>query len=71
MICLETGKKNFVSLEYAADFLKENDNFVILTHQNPDGDTLGSGFGLAMVLDRLGKKSTVICSDEIPQKYEY
>ena len=68
---METGKKNFVSLEYAADFLKENDNFVILTHQNPDGDTLGSGFGLAMVLDRLGKKSTVICSDEIPQKYEY
>ncbi|MBQ5765669.1 MAG: bifunctional oligoribonuclease/PAP phosphatase NrnA [Clostridia bacterium] len=54
-----------------AEFLKNNDNFVILTHQNPDGDTLGSGFGLAMLLNSMGKTSTVICSDEIPEKYSY
>ena len=66
-----TKKGNFITLSDAAEFLKVRDNFVILTHQNPDGDTLGSGFGLAMLLNKLGKKSTVICSDEIPQKYEY
>lgn len=65
------GKNRFISVTEAADFLKQRDNFVILTHQNPDGDTLGSGFGLAMLLEKLGKKSTVICSDEIPGKYSY
>lgn len=64
-------ENRFITISEAADFLKQRDNFVILTHQNPDGDTLGSGFGLAMILDKLGKKSTVICSDEIPQKYSY
>ncbi len=65
------AKKGFISLKDAAAFLSEKNDFIILTHQNPDGDTLGSGFGLAMLLDRLGKRSTVICSDEIPQKYSY
>ncbi len=65
------NKNHFFSLSDTADFLKQKDNFVILTHQNPDGDTLGSGFGLAMLLDKMGKKSTVICSDEIPKKYAY
>ncbi len=61
----------FITLMDAADFLKNNDNYVILTHQNPDGDTLGSGFGLAMLLNKMGKKSTVICPDEFPEKYSY
>ena len=64
-------KNRFITLSQTADFLKTNDNFVILTHQNPDGDTLGSGFGLALLLNKLGKKSTVICSDDIPEKYSY
>ena len=69
MINLENSNNNlFIEIAKAADFFKYKDNFVILTHMNPDGDTLGSGFGLAMLLDRMGKKSTVICSDEITQK---
>lgn len=65
------NKNRFITVCEAADFLKQKDNFVILTHQNPDGDTLGSGFGLALILQKLGKKSTIICSDEIPEKYGY
>lgn len=65
------NNQNFIGLTEVANFLKSRDNFVILTHQNPDGDTLGSGFGLAMLLDRIGKRSLVICSDEIPKKYSY
>lgn len=68
---LDTAKQGFITLMQTAEFLKNNDNFVILTHQNPDGDTLGSGFGLAMLLNSMGKTSTVICSDEIPEKYSY
>ena len=37
-----------------AEFLKENDRFYILTHSNPDGDTIGSGYALNAALKALG-----------------
>lgn len=51
--------------------LKEADRILILTHQSPDGDTLGSGFGLQKALDQLGKRSAVLCSDPFSEKYAY
>lgn len=58
-----------LSLSKTADFLKENDNYLILTHAHPDGDTIGSGFALKLILEALGKRAIVINPDEIPQKY--
>lgn len=55
----------------AAQLLADNDNFLILTHAQPDGDTVGSGYGLCLGLRSLGKNAKVICSDKIPDKYEY
>ena len=69
---MQSNRKSvFIDLENAADFLKSHDNFLILTHANPDGDTLGSAFGLSMILQKIDKKCLVICSDEIPEKYSY
>ncbi len=52
-------------------FLKENDNYVILAHASPDGDTLGCAAALCMGLRNFGKKSFIMCSDTIPEKYSY
>lgn len=52
-------------------FLKTHDNYVVLTHVNPDGDTLGSAYGLKFGLKKLGKRAQVVCCDEIPHKYDY
>ena len=60
-----------IDLAAAASFLKENDNFTILTHAHPDGDTLGSGFGLCLALRAMGKKANVVNEDEIPSKFRY
>ncbi len=60
-----------VSLLDIATILRKRDNFYILTHKSPDGDTLGSAFALCMVLQRMGKKAKVLCSDEIPEKYSF
>lgn len=57
-----------IDLKKAAEILSENDDFYILCHANPDGDTLGSGFGLCHVLRKLGKRAEVFCSDEISPK---
>ena len=58
-----------ITLEKISDILKEKDKFYILTHQYPDGDTLGSACALALALQRLNKKAKVLCSDIIPKKY--
>ncbi|MBO5929395.1 MAG: bifunctional oligoribonuclease/PAP phosphatase NrnA [Clostridia bacterium] len=60
-----------VTVEKAAEILTTVDNIVILTHQFPDGDTLGSAFALCRALQTFGKKVRVLCHDVIPEKYEY
>jgi len=60
-----------IELNEVASILKANDNYLILTHRNPDGDTLGSGFALMHALRQLGKRARVLCCDEIPKKYSY
>ncbi|TSC66376.1 MAG: Uncharacterized protein CEO22_108 [Candidatus Berkelbacteria bacterium Gr01-1014_85] len=46
--------------------LKQAQKILILTHKNPDGDSLGSLLALKKVLERLGKKVTAVVSDPIP-----
>lgn len=58
-----------VTLNDINKILNENNNFYILTHKSPDGDTLGSAFALCLALQKLGKNARILCSDEIPKKY--
>lgn len=60
-----------ITYSEAADFLRENNNYYILTHANPDGDTVGSGFGLCYVLRKMGKNANVFCSDPLPKRYGF
>lgn len=60
-----------VSILETAEYLKQNDNYVILTHASPDGDTLGAAYALYYGLKQLGKTVEVICPDLIPSKYGY
>lgn len=60
-----------IDIKECAGLLSQQDNILILTHAHPDGDTLGSGFGLCLALLKLGKKARVINADEIPAKYGY
>lgn len=55
----------------AAAFLQTQDNILILTHRNPDGDTLGGAFALLRALLALGKTARVVCAETIPEKYAY
>ena len=48
----------------AAGFLLSHDNFVILTHRRPDGDTLGSAAALCLGLRQLGKNAWVLNPSE-------
>lgn len=60
-----------VTLKEAAKILAEKDNILILCHIRPDGDTLGSGYGLKYALEALGKRAKVLCDDNIPGRLAF
>ena len=58
------------AMRAAADFLLSHDNYDILTHDYPDGDTLGSGYALCRVLRQLGKNARVITT-RLPKDFVF
>ena len=60
-----------LNLRAAANFFKKRNNFAILTHSSPDGDTLGAAYALYYGLKEMGKTAEVLCPDIIPSKYSY
>ena len=54
--------------ETAKLFLSK-DNFLLLTHKNPDGDTLGSAAALCSALRRAGKTAFLFPNAEMTEKY--
>lgn len=60
-----------IDLREAAQYLRENDFFIILMHGSPDGDTLGCGYALCGALQQIGKKAKAVCPDPIPKKFNY
>ena len=58
--------------EQVLDVLRSNQSFLLVTHENPDGDALGSLVAMHGVLRLLGKESVMfIGADEFPLPYEY
>lgn len=52
-------------------YLKNNDFFYIITHMYPDGDALGSAFGLCLALQKSGKHAKVLNDGDIPKKFKF
>ncbi len=55
----------------AAAFLKDHDNFAILTHHRPDGDTLGCAAFLCLALKSLGKVAYILENPEITPRFRH
>jgi phosphoesterase RecJ-like protein len=53
----------FVDEKTAAKLLAEQGDILIFAHRKPDGDTIGSAFGLMRALASLGKRVRVECAD--------
>ncbi len=52
--------------------LREGERFLLVTHENPDGDALGSLVAMQAVLRGLGKDSVMFIGEqEFPLPYEY
>lgn len=53
------------------EYFDSHDNYLILTHKSPDGDTLGAGFGLCNYLRDMGKKANVLNNENFPVRYNF
>jgi bifunctional oligoribonuclease and PAP phosphatase NrnA len=52
--------------------LQRGEKFLLTTHENPDGDALGSLRGMQLMLEQLGKDSVMFMSaNQFPLPYEY
>ncbi|MBO0768418.1 MAG: bifunctional oligoribonuclease/PAP phosphatase NrnA [Solirubrobacterales bacterium] len=59
-------------LEAIAARLREADKLLVVTHEHPDGDALGSLVAAQLLLTQLGKDSLMFVADsEFPLPYEY
>ena len=53
-----------MTAQQAAAFLQAHDNYLILTHVRPDGDTIGCAAGLCRALRQIGKTAYVLPNRE-------
>jgi phosphoesterase RecJ-like protein len=58
-------------LQAIADAVREHDRFLVVTHENPDGDALGSLLATTLALRRLGKDAEMVLMGEAPLPSEY
>jgi phosphoesterase RecJ-like protein len=58
-------------LKAVADTLRSHDRFLLVTHENPDGDALGSLLAAKLGLDALGKDAQMYLYGDAPLPKEY
>ena len=58
-------------MDAVAEAIRSHDRFLVTTHENPDGDALGSLLAMKLTLDNLGKDSVMYLAGEAPLPREY
>lgn len=53
------------------EHIVENDNFLLVPHQNPDGDALGSIGALSQYLKNLNKNVYIFCATKLIDQFNY
>src|SRR4029450_8909066 len=68
---MSSPQKTTNDLGAVADALRSHDRFLLVTHENPDGDALGSLLATKLALDSLGKDSEMYLYGDAPLPREY
>lgn len=60
-----------MTVKEICEHLIQEDNYIITSHEAPDGDAIGAEIVLYCILKYLNKKVIILNSDEIEHKYKY
>jgi phosphoesterase RecJ-like protein len=58
-------------LEEAKQFILLHDDFLVVSHINPDGDAVSSTCAIGWLLERLGKRFVMANCDSLPIRFSY
>jgi len=64
-------KQTETIIEEIAELLRKQDDFLLMGHINPDGDSIGSLLGLGLGLRAMGKSKIRLCLDALPSAYGF
>jgi phosphoesterase RecJ-like protein len=67
----QTNTNGTSDLRRAAEAVRAHERFVIATHENPDGDSLGSILAMKLALEQLGKDAVMYLAGTTPLPKEY
>ena len=59
-----------LTVPQTADWLKDRDNFLIITHRRPDGDAIGCAAALAQGLRDYGKAAYILYNPDTTPRYQ-
>ena len=65
------GNPDTLSSTRSRSAIRSHDRFLVTTHENPDGDALGSILAMKLALEQLGKDAVLYLSGIIPLPSEY
>ena len=65
---MEAARRN---PEAVARCIREARTIAVVSHVNPDGDTLGCATAMRLVLQKLGKEVTLFCDGKIPDQLSF
>src|ERR687896_1100585 len=68
---MSSPRTTYPEIEAVADAIREHDRFLVTTHENPDGDALGSLLASRLALEQLGKDAVMFLGGEAPLPAEY
>ncbi len=66
---LEINHAKEIGMKEAMEFLKSHDRFLLVGHEHPDGDDVGSICALHNVLLSLGKEADMLLPNPVPKAY--
>ncbi|SHJ58175.1 phosphoesterase RecJ domain-containing protein [Malonomonas rubra DSM 5091] len=58
-------------IQQIVDLIEANTSFLVVAHENPDGDAIGSTLGLANALREMGKDVVALNVDGVPQIMQF
>src|SRR6266516_2121635 len=70
-MCSHPQTQTTSDLAAVAEALRSHERFAVTTHENPDGDALGSLLAAHLALKQLGKDSVMVLANDTPLPGEY
>ena len=59
------------TLASIARLIEENNDFTLIMHVSPDGDSIGSACALRLALMAMGKRVQAVCDGDVPRIYRF